>query len=181
MHVLGAWPFESNKNVFSICSDNLQYKCTIVPSPPHPNTCSLADWGISLSMKKEIQSSSGPLPRFGLNIMDQANGMSWRCMSWIFFVLSSSERFLFPNGLSPASFSFDQQYWFTPNKCEKYPSIKVCWDSNSQPLHHSSLQLTTKPGPYPKNTILVKFTPHLFYMHSDWLLKIVQPISMLRN
>ena len=60
VHVLGAWPFESNKNVFSICSDNLQYKCTIVPSPPHPNTCSLADWGVSLSMKKKFKARVAP-------------------------------------------------------------------------------------------------------------------------
>ena len=60
VHVVGAWPFESNKNVFSICSDNLQYKCTIVPSPPHPNTCSLADWGVSLSMKKKFKARVAP-------------------------------------------------------------------------------------------------------------------------
>ena len=61
----------------------------------------------------------------------------------------------FLNKPSPASFFVyfqlrKQTTIFTTNKCEKCPSSKWHWDSNTQPLEHESPPLTTGPGLPPK-------------------------------
>ena len=46
---------------------------------------------------------------------------------------------------------------FTTSKCEKYPSIIWCQDSNSRPLKHESPPITTSPGLPPQNGFFIFF------------------------
>ena len=49
---------------------------------------------------------------------------------------------------------------------KKCPSSIRCWDSNSRPLEHESLPITTRPGPQNGG---LEISPHLtkkyFYLH----------------
>ena len=63
---------------------------------------------------------------------------------------------------------------FIPNKCEKCPSSKQCWDSNPHPSEHESPPITTWGGLLhnegPTNFLLENWT-------SSKLLKLLEPAS----